>query len=357
MVMRVSPALEKLRQSTPVVAFDDLWLLFKLGDQVYWKFDLEQFHKIDLAAVVIRTELLMPHTKSDSTTLGREWYATQITRYEGERYVTSFPVYPSKYRDSQDGGKTRHALIERGRKAYQVLRNPKQTWYDGSTYTEKKKFIKVSRSAVKEAFHQFLENEITSQGVNTDMLDQTPSNFAFASFNHIALAGTPFLPTDDHYLLIVPIVAGFALYDKIWKLFCVEWLQEIEASMAMDSLIIDPVNREIIQAVCYTQLRPLQLDRAHNKGEGQVVLLHGPPGVGKTYIVECIAQWTGRPLIALAIGDLVHVGDGLEEQLIKWFTLAEYWKAILLLDEADIFLERRATRDIQRNGVVSIFLR
>ena len=297
-----------------MIAFDDLWLLFKLGDQVYWKFDLEQFHKIDLAAVVIRTELLMPHTstsekdklrlefwalESDSTTLGREWYATQITRYEGERYVTSFPVYPSKYRDSQDGGKTRHALIERGRKAYQVLRNPKQTWYDGSTYTEKKKFVRrltsnqrlgllltrlkyrgtciiipksylfhKDRSAVKEAFHQFLENEITSQGVNTDMLDQTPSNFAFASFNHIALAGTPFLPTDDHYLLIVPIVAGFALYDKIWKLFCVEWLQEIEASMAMDSLIIDPVNREIIQAVCYTQLHPLQLDRAHNKGEG-----------------------------------------------------------------------------------------
>ena len=40
-----------------------------------------------------------------------------------------------------------------------------------------------------------------------------------------------------------------------------------------------------------------------------------------------------------------------------WFGLAEQWKAILLLDEADIFLERRATRDIQRNGIVSIFLR
>lgn len=32
-------------------------------------------------------------------------------------------------------------------------------------------------------------------------------------------------------------------------------------------------------------------------------------------------------------------------------------QAILLLDEADIFLERRAARDIQRNGVVSTFLR
>ena len=83
----------------------------------------------------------------------------------------------------------------------------------------------------------------------------------------------------------------------------------------------------------------------------------GPPGVGKTYTVECIAQSTGRPLIALTIGDLLLEEDKIEARLLNWFELAEKWKAILLLDEADIFLERRATRDIQRNGIVSIFLR
>ena len=49
--------------------------------------------------------------------------------------------------------------------------------------------------------------------------------------------------------------------------------------------------------------------------------------------------------------------EKIESNLVNWFSLAERWKAILLLDEADIFLERRATRDIQRNGIVSIFLR
>lgn len=73
--------------------------------------------------------------------------------------------------------------------------------------------------------------------------------------------------------------------------------------------------------------------------------------------VECIAQATGRPLIALTIGDLIDEEEKIEAKLVKWFSLAERWKAILLLDEADIFLERRATRDIQRNGIVSIFLR
>lgn len=74
-------------------------------------------------------------------------------------------------------------------------------------------------------------------------------------------------------------------------------------------------------------------------------------------MTECIAQATGRPLIALTIGDLIDDEEKIESKLVNWFALAERWKAILLLDEADIFLERRATRDIQRNGIVSIFLR
>lgn len=33
------------------------------------------------------------------------------------------------------------------------------------------------------------------------------------------------------------------------------------------------------------------------------------------------------------------------------------WKAVLLLDEADVFLEARSTHDLERNKLVSIFLR
>ena len=57
------------------------------------------------------------------------------------------------------------------------------------------------------------------------------------------------------------------------------------------------------------------------------------------------------------MGNLVHEEEEVETALTKWFNLAERWKAILLLDEADIFLERRATRDIERNGIVSVLLR
>jgi hypothetical protein len=34
-----------------------------------------------------------------------------------------------------------------------------------------------------------------------------------------------------------------------------------------------------------------------------------------------------------------------------------HWNALLPLDEADVFLEKRSSQDILRNGLVAVFLR
>jgi hypothetical protein len=35
------------------------------------------------------------------------------------------------------------------------------------------------------------------------------------------------------------------------------------------------------------------------------------------------------------------------------FQLAEKWKAVVLLDEADVFMEERTTSDIERNSLIA----
>lgn len=47
----------------------------------------------------------------------------------------------------------------------------------------------------------------------------------------------------------------------------------------------------------------------------------------------------------------------LEAQLSRILDIAHVWGAVLLLDEADVFLERRSVHDLQRNALVSVFLR
>jgi hypothetical protein len=47
----------------------------------------------------------------------------------------------------------------------------------------------------------------------------------------------------------------------------------------------------------------------------------------------------------------------MELQLTQVFQIASHWDAILLLDEADVFLDRRSSQDLVRNTLVSVFLR
>ena len=47
----------------------------------------------------------------------------------------------------------------------------------------------------------------------------------------------------------------------------------------------------------------------------------------------------------------------MEIELAKWFSLSETWQAIMLIDEADVYFERRASGQLQRNSLVSAFLR
>lgn len=72
-----------------------------------------------------------------------------------------------------------------------------------------------------------------------------------------------------------------------------------------------------------------------------------------TVIIEAVAQNTHRPLLSLTVADLGTEESRLEEELTKWFRLAAEWGAVLLIDEADVFLEKRRTSDLKRNSLVS----
>jgi len=64
-----------------------------------------------------------------------------------------------------------------------------------------------------------------------------------------------------------------------------------------------------------------------------------------------------RPLYSISAGELGETAAEIESTLERVLELTSKWKAILLLDECDIFLEARTTADIARNRLVSIFLR
>lgn len=63
------------------------------------------------------------------------------------------------------------------------------------------------------------------------------------------------------------------------------------------------------------------------------------------------------PLYTLSAGDLGTTASSVESNLNDAFDLIVKWKAVLLIDETDVFLESRTTKDLERNKLVSVFLR
>ena len=59
----------------------------------------------------------------------------------------------------------------------------------------------------------------------------------------------------------------------------------------------------------------------------------------------------------ISAGDLGTDPEDIESKLSDVLEMATKWNAILLLDEADVFLEQRSSHDLERNKLVSIFLR
>ena len=87
------------------------------------------------------------------------------------------------------------------------------------------------------------------------------------------------------------------------------------------------------------------------RGHG-CLCFHGAPGTGKTALAEHIAQQLERPLMIRRASDLVSkfVGET-EQQMAAMFREAQAEKAVLLLDEADSFLQDR--RGAQRTYEVT----
>ncbi|KAH8722459.1 P-loop containing nucleoside triphosphate hydrolase protein, partial [Phaeosphaeriaceae sp. PMI808] len=92
-------------------------------------------------------------------------------------------------------------------------------------------------------------------------------------------------------------------------------------------------------------------------GNGLIILLHGGLGTGKTFTAESVAEMAEKPLFRVTCGNLGTKPEEVEKYLESVFHLSKIWGCVVLLDEADVFLEQRTLNDLERNALVSVFLR
>jgi hypothetical protein len=162
--------------------------------------------------------------------------------------------------------------------------------------------------------------------------------------------------SEDQLWRCSPYILGFSFATKQWGRFSVSRIQDIQfRDAAFDQLVLAPEKKELIRSLVVDSSSGFQ-DIISGKGGGCIFLLHGEPGVGKTLTAEAVSELLHRPLYSVSVGELGVDIESLEKNLRRILDVAQIWDAVILIDEADIFLEKRGN-DIVRNSLCAVFLR
>ncbi|MCJ1308633.1 hypothetical protein MMC25_002286 [Agyrium rufum] len=370
--------------------YDMLWLLLKPGTRCYTEVDGE------LAGFVVRScepfdittntswSVRLWSLDFDGQFVRRKGLTVVMFSFEGEKDINSLKIIPMEYKDLEDPNR-QIVIRERGEHFYKVIKAGfEQAEYNGDSLGQKRRRYKgrvildpssyyQTYDAIKPDFSDLDDDSPFGRGgCSCASCEQSrralgasmKKPFRYSAFDSHDPKVTVLGEEDRElmYSLLPRAIPGFVMKERTWQILDITLAKEkkTNSSLAIASLAMPTQQLDLIKALSakYSQTQATwSADFIASKGEGQIFLLHGPPGVGKTFTAESIAEYTGRPLLALTCADIGIDETKMESQLGEWFALAETWGAVMLVDEADVYLEKRETGDLQRNSLVSAFLR
>jgi hypothetical protein len=170
---------------------------------------------------------------------------------------------------------------------------------------------------------------IDSRMINFLSVLLLPSTSPLATSNGVCIV---FLLVNQ-LLLISP--GGLA----VSRLLEVEWQPE-----ALESLELSERQKTLIHSLVREHSSTSFDDVIKGKRRGLIGLLSGSPGSGKPLTAEAVAEVCKKPFYLVSAGELGTKPDEVDKRLKFILELSHKWDAVLLLDDADVFLQKRTTK-------------
>ncbi|KAH8204871.1 hypothetical protein TruAng_000910 [Truncatella angustata] len=391
------------------VQFDDLWTIFPPGSLIYGK-PFQGQHQV---FVVQGNKYTWPRRDEEKSQYvswkfaawtydwtGREFERTRFTiaiePFDGHRPIASLQYHP--FDAHPDRQSIEQKLVERGKRFREFCTatgGGRLFDYTGWVICGRKGLSSLLQSddvdgRVMVDYDSYLQYSSVTAGNGTLHRDrdyreclcddcQVNEGLTRRSRSHFDKSDNPNKRDweDERYMLCPPRVLGYILGEKQWAQLQVSLLKKVPFEMHSDAWssrlqLAEDATKDLLLELVKSHVsnhgessnkaeRCLEIDDIiPHKGKGLIVLLYGPPGVGKTSTAEIIALATRKPLFSISVADVGTDPKRVEANLAKIFALATSWEAILLIDEADVFLESRGkvfSGSIEKNALVSVFLR
>jgi hypothetical protein len=129
---------------------------------------------------------------------------------------------------------------------------------------------------------------------------------------------------------------------------------KFDTSLA-DKLILPPDIKEL-NSILIQNTDSTVGDVVAGKSQGTLILASGGPGRGKTLTAEVYSESVQRPLYVVNCSQLGISVEDIEKNLSEVLYRNRRWNAILLFDEADVYIHARG-KDLVQNAIVGVFLR
>ncbi|KAJ7508569.1 P-loop containing nucleoside triphosphate hydrolase protein [Mycena galericulata] len=338
------------------ISYELLWVIFPPNTLVYRYHTFTEQNQILLARTFeysrrpdgsLFAEIACDVINNDGNSFGLARDTIELNSFRGARTILDLPLFPLEYHPKKE--EIRASAMKRG-KIFVDLKE--------HSYRE------ISGPAMRETMNSNWETrqfKFTTRG--RVMIDPVAfrlfqPNCTFNLSVHRRLDRDSL--TDTQYMICTPIALGFCFGAKMWGGFAMDRLDDIDWSdEAFRSLVLGSKQKMLVHSLfnSHTAHAAAFDDIVKGKGKGLIGLFSGSPGCGKTLTAEAVAEMTRRPLYSVSAGELGTQPKELDERLTLILEIAQTWDAVLLLDEAEVFLQRRSTTDVTRNALVSIFLR
>ncbi|KAK8069907.1 P-loop containing nucleoside triphosphate hydrolase protein [Apiospora phragmitis] len=323
------------------IAFENLWTLFRPGTLVLAKmlnsprgfrvrdhWDDDDYNDEGRAGLVLRAEFI----DFDGDGLGTRELELFLPKYTGNRELSELVTMPLNLMD--DAAATRELLLKRGR-TMESYTGQHFLQYNGVGLKHERHGIQrihVSGRVMIDCktFHKERPNDAFTVEELSPQDEKEAERRAEKRAMRGYVADTTTMDekeapeqrplSDKEAIIATSLVRGYAFTNKEFLEFSVENLSEIVWNIrCFDELVLEAGTKRTVQAL---------------------VSMHSTRQSNFDDIVK------GK-------GKACH----LDRELARIMRMTSAWRAVLLIDEADVFLEQRSPHNMHRNAMVSVFLR